>query len=111
MHVLPVSPVSGVYPALTICGLHSDGFSKASGGENGVGAEESREAKEVVQNAIQQLNPTHRAAVVLRMIDGYSTKETAEILGIPSGTVLSRLARAMDALKPLLEPYANDYET
>ena len=36
---------------------------------------------------------------MLRMIDGYSTKETAEILDIPSGTVMSRLARAMERLE------------
>jgi RNA polymerase sigma-70 factor (ECF subfamily) len=78
---------------------------------NGVGAVESRETKEAVQHAIQQLNPKHRTVVVLRMIDGYSTKETAEILGIPAGTVLSRLARAMDALKPMLRPYASGHET
>lgn len=77
---------------------------------NGVNAVESRETEEVVQHAIQQLNPKHRAVIVLRLIEGYSTKETAEILDIPHGTVLSRLARAMDALKPLLQPYANDHE-
>ena len=71
---------------------------------------ESREIEEAVQYAIQQLSPKHRAVIVLRMIDGYSTKETAEILGIPAGTVLSRLARAMEALKPLLQPYVNDHD-
>ena len=48
--------------------------------------------------------------VVLRMIDGYSTREAAEILGIPQGTVLSRLSRAMDSLKVLLTPYVEDHE-
>ena len=78
---------------------------------NGVALVESRETDEVVQHAIQQLSPKHRAVIVLRMIDGYSTKETAEILGIPAGTVLSRLARAMEALKPLLQHHANDHDT
>ena len=78
---------------------------------NGVSAVESRETQEAVKHAIQQLNPKHRAVIVLRIIDGYSTKETAEILGVPSGTVLSRLARAMEALKPLLLPYAADHDT
>lgn len=76
---------------------------------NGASLAESRQTKEAVRNAIQQLNPKHRAVIVLRMIDGYSTKETAEILGVPQGTVLSRLARAIDALKPLLQQYAGDY--
>lgn len=52
-----------------------------------------------VQAAVGRLAPNHKAVVVLRMIDGYSTKETAEILDIPSGTVMSRLARAMERLE------------
>lgn len=78
---------------------------------NGMAAAESRETEEAVRHAIGQLNPKHRAVVVLRMIDGYSTKEAAEILGVPAGTVLSRLARALEALKPLLLPYANDHDS
>jgi RNA polymerase sigma-70 factor (ECF subfamily) len=53
----------------------------------------------VVRAAVERLAPNHRSVVVLRMIDGCSTKETAEILGIPVGTVMSRLARAMDRLQ------------
>lgn len=52
-----------------------------------------------VRRAVARLAPNHRAVVVLRMIDGYSTRETSEILGIPAGTVMSRLARAMERLE------------
>ncbi len=52
-----------------------------------------------VRKAVEGLAPDHRAVVVLRMIDGYSTRETAEILDIPAGTVMSRLARAMQRLE------------
>jgi len=38
-------------------------------------------------------------------MDGYSTTETAEILKLPTGTVLSRLARAQNKLKEILSPY------
>ena len=55
-----------------------------------------------VQSALQQLKPEHRAVVVLRMIKEYSTRETAEALGIPEGTVLSRLSRGMSSLKAIL---------
>lgn len=48
---------------------------------------------------IEKLGPEHRAAVVLRMIDGYSTRETSDILSVPEGTVMSRLARAMERLE------------
>lgn len=66
---------------------------------------DSRERRELVHRAIQHLNPKHRAVIVLRLIDGYSTKETADLLDIPEGTVLSRLARAKDKLKMTLTPY------
>ena len=45
------------------------------------------------------LSAGHRAVVELRMIDGYSTRETSRILGVPEGTVMSRLARAMERLE------------
>jgi RNA polymerase sigma-70 factor (ECF subfamily) len=69
---------------------------------------DARERKEYVQRAIQLLDPKHRAVVVMRMINGYSTKETAALLRIPTGTVLSRLARAQDKLKQLLAPYLEE---
>jgi RNA polymerase sigma-70 factor (ECF subfamily) len=60
--------------------------------------------KEVVHRAIQKLEPRFRSVIVLRLMNGYSTRETAEILKIPEGTVLSRLARAQMKLKVLLSP-------
>jgi RNA polymerase sigma-70 factor (ECF subfamily) len=60
--------------------------------------------KEIIQEAIEKLDYKFRSVVVLRMIDGYSTEETANILDIPLGTVLSRLARAQQKLKEYLLP-------
>lgn len=65
---------------------------------------ENKEIKEIVQRGIQKLEPKFRAVVVLRLIDRYSTQETAEILRVPVGTVLSRLARAQMKLKEILTP-------
>jgi len=61
--------------------------------------------KDVVHRAIQKLEPKFRAVIILRMIEEYSTKETADILELPMGTVLSRLSRAQQKLKKLLSPY------
>ena len=61
--------------------------------------------KERVWMAIGQLEEKFRSVVVLRLIDGYSTEETARILGIPLGTVLSRLSRGQKRLRDLLEPH------
>lgn len=63
---------------------------------------ERHDNRQWVWQALQELSNDHRAVVVLRMIDGYSVQETAEILKVPSGTVASRLSRAIDQLKPIL---------
>ncbi len=65
--------------------------------------EEKREAKEIVNKALMSLDPKFRIVVAMRLLQGYSTKETAEILELPLGTVLSRLSRAQEQLKEKLE--------
>jgi len=65
--------------------------------------EERREAKELVHKALMNLDPKFRIVVVMRMLQGYSTKETAEMLELPLGTVLSRLSRAQEQLKEIVE--------
>lgn len=61
--------------------------------------------KEIIQKGIQKLNEKYRSVLVLRLIDEYSTEQTAQILNLPVGTVLSRLARAQVKLKDYLKPY------
>ncbi|MFT5512022.1 MAG: RNA polymerase sigma-70 factor (ECF subfamily) [Bacteroidia bacterium] len=63
------------------------------------------ETKELVQIALQHLNPEARSVVVLRMIEGYSVKETSSLLGIAEGTVMSKLNRAMKKMKETLDTY------
>jgi len=63
------------------------------------------ETKELVQLALQHLNPEARSVVVLRMIEGYSVKETSDMLGIAEGTVMSKLSRAMKKMKETLSKY------
>ncbi len=66
---------------------------------------EDYELKEALEKALQTLDSKHRSVVVLRLIEGYSTRETAKILKIPQGTVLSRLYRAQEQLRGLLKNY------
>ena len=68
-------------------------------------AADLEERRRVVWRAIRMLSPRHQPVVVLRMMQDLSTRETAEALGIPEGTVLSRLARAMRELATTLGPY------
>ncbi len=65
---------------------------------------EQREIKDLVEQGLQRLEPKFRAVIVLRLINGYSTQETADILNLPKGTVLSRLARAQMKLRKILTP-------
>jgi len=64
---------------------------------------EKREATELVNKALMSLDPKFRIVLVMRMLQGYSTKETADILKLPLGTVLSRLSRAQEQLKEILQ--------
>ena len=65
---------------------------------------ENNEDKDLIHKAIQNLSPKFRSVIVLRLMQGYSTKETAKLLNIPVGTVLSRLTRAQKKLKQMLSP-------
>jgi len=67
------------------------------------GTEEKVEAKEIVNKALSSLDPKFRIVVTMRLLQGYSTKETAEILNLPLGTVLSRLSRAQEQLREKLK--------
>ncbi len=55
-----------------------------------------------ILEAIQALSPAHQAVVILVDVHGYDYQETAEALGIPVGTVKSRLSRARAALRERL---------
>jgi RNA polymerase sigma-70 factor (ECF subfamily) len=68
-------------------------------------SESKNDAREVVSKALMTLDPKFRIIVTMRMLQGYSTKETAEILNLPLGTVLSRLSRAQEQLKEILKNY------
>jgi RNA polymerase sigma-70 factor (ECF subfamily) len=49
----------------------------------------------------RQLSPTLRRTFQLRVVEGLSIRETARILGVPTGTVKARSARARQQLKDL----------
>jgi len=64
--------------------------------------EKRNEASELVNKALMEMDYKFRIIVTMRMLQGYSTKETAEILDLPLGTVLSRLSRAQEQLRNIL---------
>jgi RNA polymerase sigma-70 factor, ECF subfamily len=63
------------------------------------GGYERVEAKTLLERALNRLSPRVRAAVVLHYFHGYTRDEVAKILGIPSGTVASRIAKAMAVMR------------
>ena len=67
------------------------------------------ELKQAIGKAMASLKPEFRAVAVLRLIQGFSTREVADMLGIEAGTVLSRLSRAKAQLADgLREDFRND---
>jgi RNA polymerase sigma-70 factor (ECF subfamily) len=64
-----------------------------------------REFERVLENGLAQLPADWRAAVVLRDIEGLSTKEAADIVGLRQAAFKSRLHRGRMQLRALLEPY------
>lgn len=58
--------------------------------------------RETVRRALEQLPPEFREAIVLREIEGLSYKEIAAAVGVPVGTVMSRLSRGREWLRRVL---------
>jgi RNA polymerase sigma-70 factor (ECF subfamily) len=73
----------------------------------GVAAELAEGPSDVISDelmsALAQLDPEHRAVVVLRYVLEYTPGEIGSMLGLPRGTVNSRLRRGLDRLRPVLE--------
>jgi RNA polymerase sigma-70 factor (ECF subfamily) len=61
------------------------------------------EADDSVVRAVARLEPDRRTIVVLHYWLDFQTPEIAELLGLPQGTVASRLSRALDQLRIDLE--------
>lgn len=63
---------------------------------------EAAEQEALVQGALMELDEDSRSIIVLREVQGQSYQELAQALGVPEGTVKSRLSRAREALKARL---------
>lgn len=61
-----------------------------------------REASEILQGALQKLSPDLREAVILRDLQELEYREIADVLGVPEGTVKSRINRGRTELGRLL---------
>lgn len=61
-----------------------------------------REQQDALRRAIDQLSEEQKAVVILSEIQGLKYQDIGEILGVPVGTVKSRMHTAMDRLRDLL---------
>jgi RNA polymerase sigma-70 factor (ECF subfamily) len=82
-----------------------DALSLAAGGRGPEATVEGKERAERVQQAVLVLPPASRVVLVLREYEGLSYREIADTLGIPIGTVMSRLNYARNRLRESLAPY------
>ena len=64
---------------------------------------EARLALDEVRRAVHRLQPAQRTALLLVTVEGLSYKEAAEVMQVPVGTIMSRLARARLALQLQLD--------
>ena len=70
---------------------------------------ESQERGELVRRALAELPAHYREVVVLRHYEGLKFREIGDVLGIPEGTVKSRMAEALGKLNRLLK-HVNEEE-
>jgi RNA polymerase sigma-70 factor, ECF subfamily len=69
---------------------------------------ETRERGELVRRALAELPGHYREVVVLRHYEGLKFREIGAVLGIPEGTVKSRMAEALGQLNRLLKHVNED---
>ncbi|MEQ8455431.1 MAG: sigma-70 family RNA polymerase sigma factor [Sandaracinaceae bacterium] len=64
-----------------------------------------RELLEKIQGALDELPEYHREVILLREIEGLSYEEMSEALGVPKGTIMSRLFHARKKMQAALSDY------
>ena len=69
---------------------------------------EDRERDEAVLTALGRLDAEYRAVLVMRDIEGFDYQQMADVLGLPLGTLKSRLFRARLALRDELKAYMQE---
>lgn len=72
--------------------------------DEGAGIEQKLLMRDAIDRALKMLPEELREALVLRDVQGLEYREISETLGVPIGTVESRIFRARRRLRPLLAP-------
>lgn len=97
----PEQPLDALLPT-----FEADGHRRDPGGPwQPADRLERREARKLVRDAIERLPESYRTVLVLRDIEELDTAEVAERLGVTGAVVKTRLHRARQALRTLLDPH------
>jgi RNA polymerase sigma-70 factor, ECF subfamily len=71
-------------------------------------AMEQAEQEQKIQQALGRLSPEHRTVLILKDMEGQKYEDMADLLGVPIGTIRSRLHRARLELREVLEQMENE---
>ena len=82
--------------------MTGDGLAGLPGTENPEWDHERLERMQKLDSALSQLSDDHRVIVLLHDTEGYKLTEIQELMGVPVGTVKSRLHRARARLREIL---------
>ena len=74
-------------------------------GSNPLKTTTDKELGKEIGRALEELTEDHKAILLLREVEGMSYEEIAETLGIPRGTVMSRLFHARKNMQRQLRPF------
>jgi RNA polymerase sigma-70 factor, ECF subfamily len=72
---------------------------------------ELKQLQQAVQSILSQVKPVYRAALVLVDLQGLDYEEASDVLGVPVGTLKSRLARGRMMMRTLIENARLNFQT
>lgn len=72
---------------------------------------ERKEVKKLVRESIDRLPDAFRSVLILRDMQGFSTRETAQIHNVSENAVKIRLHRARQALREIIDPLVREVST
>ncbi len=82
--------------------MQGDGLAGLPGPDNPARDHERRERIKALETALSKLSDEHRLIVLLSDTEGYKLEEIQDLIGVPVGTVKSRLHRARARLREIL---------
>ncbi|MGN6059486.1 MAG: RNA polymerase sigma factor [Sphingomicrobium sp.] len=89
---------------IAVLDAYRENLARGSDVESPDAALAREQIRKLLEQAVAKLPDTFRTVFVLREIEGLSSEETAEVLGVPPATIKTRLFRARRRLKEMLEP-------